>query len=210
MTTRPETYAESPHATNHKQINFVNYTQYKFGWNVAQSSSSLCLIFIFTAIMPRILLPLLGIRRAIQYVCCASAVLQHRARLRRHSLCSASNPRTDPLHPHPRHKQQGLLPAFRRRLRAPRQRAAHGRCAPQLGGHCGRLCVPSCHPGGADQPGRQLDRLIEVPHKRIHVLTMYARPPTHGQNRCRPRRKAPSTVPPTRYARCRPPWGSRS
>lgn len=92
MKTRPDTNADSPLTIDHAQINFVNYTQYKFGWNVAQSSSSLCLIFIFTAIMPRILLPLLGIRRAIQYVCCASAVPQRRARLRRHSLCWASNP----------------------------------------------------------------------------------------------------------------------
>ncbi len=35
---------------------------------MGQSSASLCLIFIFTAIFPRILLPLLGIRKSIQYV----------------------------------------------------------------------------------------------------------------------------------------------
>lgn len=61
-------------ALNGLQINFVNYSQYKFGWNVAQSSASLCLIFIFTALFPRLLLPLLGIRQAIQLCSCLFAV----------------------------------------------------------------------------------------------------------------------------------------
>ena len=52
--------------SNPPRSTFVNYSQYKFGWNVAQSSASLCLIFIFTALFPRLLLPLFGIRRAIQ------------------------------------------------------------------------------------------------------------------------------------------------
>ena len=56
------------------KINFVNYSQYKFGWNVAQSSASLCLIFVFTALFPRLLLPLFGIRRAIQLCSCLFAL----------------------------------------------------------------------------------------------------------------------------------------
>jgi hypothetical protein len=75
------------------QINFVNFSQYQFGWNVAQSSASLCLIFIFTAIFPRLLLPLLGVRKAIQ------CVHQHFIERRREGGgWREPSPSTSPLH----------------------------------------------------------------------------------------------------------------
>lgn len=144
-------------ALNGLQINFVNYTQYKFGWNVAQSSSSLCLIFIFTAVMPRLLLPLLGIRKAIQCVFNKNISGAHTTHTRARITFPAHSFRTT--------TTQDLLPPLRRRILPPRHRQPHRRRPPQPRRHRRRLRLPPRHARAAHQPGT--GRGVEI---RCHPL----------------------------------------
>jgi fucose permease len=46
-------------------VNFINYTQKKFDWGLAQSSSALCLMFSLVALLPKLVLSRLGVQRSI-------------------------------------------------------------------------------------------------------------------------------------------------
>ncbi|CAM9189870.1 unnamed protein product [Ectocarpus sp. 4 AP-2014] len=47
------------------QINWINYTDRKFGWGVAQSGASLALMGLLVAVFPKLIIPRLGLERSI-------------------------------------------------------------------------------------------------------------------------------------------------
>lgn len=55
------------------QINWINFTQARFGWGVAQSGLSLCLMGLLVGVAPRLLIPVLGTRRSITSGICLLA-----------------------------------------------------------------------------------------------------------------------------------------
>eukprot|EP00752_Nemacystus_decipiens_P011767 g10443.t1 len=49
------------------QINWINYSDLKFGWNSAQSGASLTLMGLLGTVFPKIIIPRLGLERSITY-----------------------------------------------------------------------------------------------------------------------------------------------
>ncbi|CAN0196151.1 unnamed protein product, partial [Laminaria digitata] len=49
------------------QINWINYTDRKFEWGVAQSGASLALMGLLVAVFPKLIIPRLGLERSITY-----------------------------------------------------------------------------------------------------------------------------------------------
>ena len=54
-------------ARNALDAQFVNYSNIRFGWNQAQSGPCLVMVGLMLAVVPRILVPILGITKSINY-----------------------------------------------------------------------------------------------------------------------------------------------
>jgi hypothetical protein len=54
-------------ARNALDAQFVNYSNIRFGWSQAQSGPCLVMVGLMLAVVPRILVPLLGITKSINY-----------------------------------------------------------------------------------------------------------------------------------------------